>query len=151
MTEIATLIKAIETVEQLRNPSVVKSVIGQNQNAIYFSRSPVPYVFNAPIEQWLSRTKFYEHVGLYAYRADILEKLVRLDVSILEKAESLEQLRWLENGFSISVAETTTDTICIDTPEDLQRAERAAPAGGGEPAFAPGRLYAGFGFVVLVA
>lgn len=122
LTEIATLIKKIETADQLNNPSVVKTVIGQNKKALYFSRSPIPYVLNTPLQQWLNGTTFYEHVGLYAYRSDILEKLVGLKVSVLEKTESLEQLRWLENGFSISVAETTTDTICIDTPEDLQRA-----------------------------
>lgn len=120
--EIATLIKKIETADQLANPSVVKTVVAQNKKALYFSRSPIPYVLNTPMEKWLSAAPFYEHVGLYAYRCDVLEKLVNLKVSLLEKSESLEQLRWLENGFSISVAETTTDTICIDTPEDLQRA-----------------------------
>lgn len=122
VTEIATLIKKIETTGQLTNPSVVKTVIGQNQKALYFSRSPIPYVNKIPEAQWLDNTTFYEHVGLYGYRSDILKELVHLEVSTLEKLESLEQLRWLENGFSISVAQTTQESICIDTPEDLQRA-----------------------------
>lgn len=122
ITEIATLIKALETEEQLFNPNVVKVVCNKVMEALYFSRSPIPHIRNTPEKDWLSKHKFYKHIGMYAYRTDVLERLHRLSISSLEKAESLEQLRWLENGFKISVAETATETIGIDTPEDLERA-----------------------------
>jgi len=121
-TEIATLVKSIQSEEQLFNPNVVKAVVSKNNEALYFSRSTVPHVRNTPNQEWLKKHTFYKHIGMYAYRTDVLEQLVQLPVSSLEKAESLEQLRWLENGFSISVAETTTETIGIDTPEDLKLA-----------------------------
>ncbi len=121
-TEIATLVKKIEDREQLFNPNVVKAVVAANGEALYFSRSTVPHVRNAPETDWLSKHSFYKHIGMYAYRTDVLKRLTELPVSSLEKAESLEQLRWLENGFRIKVAETKTETIGIDTPEDLQRA-----------------------------
>jgi 3-deoxy-manno-octulosonate cytidylyltransferase (CMP-KDO synthetase) len=90
--------------------------------ALYFSRSPIPHIRNVPHELWMSKHKFFKHIGMYAYRADILKRLTNLSVSSLEGAESLEQLRWLENGFKVLVAETLTETIGIDTPEDLQKA-----------------------------
>lgn len=122
MTEIATLVKALQTEEQLFNPNVVKVVLNDLMEALYFSRSPIPHIRNTGEKEWLGKHKFYKHIGMYAYRSDVLERLTRLSVSSLEKAESLEQLRWLENGFKISVAETLTETIGIDTPEDLQKA-----------------------------
>ena len=94
----------------------------RNNEALYFSRSVIPHLQNVPQEQWLQKNKFYKHVGMYAYRSDILEKLTRLEVSSLEKSESLEQLRWLENGFKVLVVETHAETMCIDTPEDLEKA-----------------------------
>jgi 3-deoxy-manno-octulosonate cytidylyltransferase (CMP-KDO synthetase) len=121
-TEIATLVKKIEDPEQLFNPNVVKAVISQDKTALYFSRSPIPHIRNTPEKDWLSRNAFYKHIGMYAYRRDILKQLTALPISTLEKAESLEQLRWLENGFKISAAKTETETIGIDTPEDLQKA-----------------------------
>lgn len=121
-TEIATLIKKIEQLEQLFNPNVVKAVVSRNNNALYFSRSTIPHIRNTPESEWLSKNIFYKHIGMYAYRSDILKQLTGLPVSSLEKAESLEQLRWLENGFKISVAETQTETIGIDTPDDLKKA-----------------------------
>lgn len=121
-TEIATLVKKIEDGEQLFNPNVVKAVITKNQTALYFSRSPIPHIRNVQETDWVSKHAFYKHIGMYAYRADVLKQLTTLPVSTLEKAESLEQLRWLENGFRISVAETQTETIGIDTPEDLEKA-----------------------------
>ena len=124
-TEIATLVKSIETEEQLFNPNVVKAVCNNLMEALYFSRSPVPHIRGIPESEWLGKFKFYKHIGMYAYRTDVLERLHRLSPSSLEKAESLEQLRWLENGFKISVAETTTETIGIDTPDDLERAIQA--------------------------
>jgi 3-deoxy-manno-octulosonate cytidylyltransferase (CMP-KDO synthetase) len=122
ITEIATLVKSLQNEEQLFNPNVVKVVLSATMEALYFSRSPVPHIRNVPQGEWLKKHKFYKHIGMYAYRTDVLERLTRLSVSSLEKAESLEQLRWLENGFNIAVAETTTETIGIDTPEDLQKA-----------------------------
>ena len=121
LTEIATLSKSITSQEQLFNPNVVKVVMNDMMEALYFSRSPIPHIRNTPEKDWLSKHTFYKHIGMYAYRSDILERLTRLSVSSLEKAESLEQLRWLENGFKIRVAETTTETHGIDTPEDLQK------------------------------
>lgn len=121
-TEIATLVKSVESTEQLFNPNVVKVVCNDIMQALYFSRSPIPHIRNTPEHEWLSKHKFYKHIGMYAYRTDVLERLHRLSVSSLEKAESLEQLRWLEHGFTISVVETTTETMGIDTPEDLEKA-----------------------------
>jgi 3-deoxy-manno-octulosonate cytidylyltransferase (CMP-KDO synthetase) len=121
-TEIATLIKSIESEEQLFNPNVVKVVCNNFMEALYFSRSPVPHIRNTAESDWLKKHRFFKHIGMYAYRSDVLERLHRLSISSLEKAESLEQLRWLQNGFTIRTAETTTETIGIDTPEDLEKA-----------------------------
>jgi len=121
-TEIATLAKSIEKEEELFNSNLVKVVFDLNKEALYFSRSAIPHIRNTEQTEWLRRHKFFKHIGMYAYRRDILEKLTRLPVSSLEKAESLEQLRWLENGFKITVVETLTETFGIDTPDDLQKA-----------------------------
>ncbi len=120
--QIATLVKSIGSQEELFNPNVVKAVVNNNMEALYFSRSPVPYIRNTNESKWIDKHKFYKHIGMYAYRVDVLAQLTKLPVSLLEKAESLEQLRWLENGYQISVAETLTETFGIDTPEDLERA-----------------------------
>jgi 3-deoxy-manno-octulosonate cytidylyltransferase (CMP-KDO synthetase) len=122
-TELATLIQKIATLEQLNSPGEAKVVINKDNEAIYFSRSPIPFVQKFEQKDWLRQTTFYRHVGLYAYRADVLEKITKLSPSLLEKAESLEQLRWIENGFRIKTVETEMEeSICIDTPEDLQKA-----------------------------
>lgn len=121
-TELATLSKKIENKEQLFNSNVVKIVVSKDSKALYFSRSPIPHIRNTAQELWLSHHTFYKHIGMYAYRTDILEMITTLPISTLEKAESLEQLRWLENGFSIKVAVTTEETIGIDTPDDLEKA-----------------------------
>lgn len=121
-TEIATLIKRLQTTEELFNSNLVKVVFNQKMEAMYFSRSPIPHIRSTAEAEWISKHKFYKHIGMYAYRTDILKNLTTLPVSSLEKAESLEQLRWLENGFKISIAETLTETIGIDTPDDLQKA-----------------------------
>lgn len=122
VTEIATLIKAIGNPEQLFNPNVVKAIVNKYGEALYFSRSTIPHIRNTPDSEWMKKHRFFKHIGMYAYRADILEKITKLPVSTLESAESLEQLRWLENGFNISTAETSIETIGIDTPADLQHA-----------------------------
>lgn len=120
-TELATLIKAIEDPADIVNPNVVKVVKGGDK-ALYFSRSPIPHFRNTSIEKWIQNHIYFRHIGIYAYRADVLKEITRLPPSELEKAESLEQLRWLENGFSIKVAETSFNSIGIDTPEDLEKA-----------------------------
>lgn len=116
-TELATLAKRITDQESLQNPNVVKVVRNVHDEALYFSRSPIPFARNTKEE-----IIYFKHIGMYGYRADILEKVTKLKVSKLEKAESLEQLRWLENGFKIKVAETDQETIGVDTPEDLEKA-----------------------------
>jgi 3-deoxy-manno-octulosonate cytidylyltransferase (CMP-KDO synthetase) len=121
-TELATLAKRIEKEEQLFNPNVVKIVFNQLYEALYFSRSTIPYIRNVDQANWLSKYRFYKHIGMYAYRADVLEKITNLEISPLEKAESLEQLRWIDNGFKIKVAETDIETLGIDTPQDLDQA-----------------------------
>lgn len=123
-TELATLVKRIDSVEQLFNPNLVKAVVNKNSEALYFSRSPIPYFRNMEQVEWVTHHAYYKHIGMYAYRNDILEKITRLEMSSLEKAESLEQLRWLENGYKIKVKETNIETMGIDTPEDLENAIR---------------------------
>ncbi|QGY43425.1 3-deoxy-manno-octulosonate cytidylyltransferase [Maribellus comscasis] len=121
-TEIATLIKKIETSDELFNPNRPKVVVDDFFNALYFSRSPVPYLRGEEEQKWHVLFKYWAHIGMYAYKADVLQKITILSQGKLEKAESLEQLRWLENGFKIKVAETAHQSIGIDTPEDLQTA-----------------------------
>jgi 3-deoxy-manno-octulosonate cytidylyltransferase (CMP-KDO synthetase) len=121
-TRIATLAKALRKAEDLFNPTLVKVVFNANHEALYFSRSPIPHVRNAADDEWISSANFYKHIGMYAYRTDILREITAIPLSSLEKAESLEQLRWLENGYPIIVVETTTETMGIDTPDDLEKA-----------------------------
>ena len=126
-TDIATLIKPFNPsrpVAELINPNTPKVVVDSRMNARYFSRSVIPYVRGIEQQQWPASTQFYTHIGMYAYRADVLKQVTLLPQSRLEKAESLEQLRWLENGYTIKTAVTTIDTIGIDTPADLARAEQ---------------------------
>ena len=125
-TDIATLVRpfAVEDgIEALENPNSPKVVLDNGSRAIYFSRSVIPYLRGVAREEWLSRHTFYKHIGMYAFRAEVLNEIALLPQSPLEKAESLEQLRWLENGYKIGVGITDVETIGIDTPEDLARAE----------------------------
>lgn len=125
-THIATLVKAFDVTEgelALRNPGSPKVVIDKNGYAVYFSRSVIPYLRDVPPQEWLQRHTFFRHIGLYAYRVNVLREITRLPQGILEQAESLEQLRWIENGYKIKVGYTQTETIGIDTPDDLLRAE----------------------------
>ncbi len=121
-TEIATLVKRITDNDTLFNPNVVKVVLNQLNEALYFSRSTIPHLRNVTQERWLDSYAFYKHIGMYAYRSDILKEISSLSVGVLEKAESLEQLRWLENGYRIRASETNTEASGIDTPEDLEKA-----------------------------
>jgi 3-deoxy-manno-octulosonate cytidylyltransferase (CMP-KDO synthetase) len=120
-TQIATLVKRAATPEEVFNPNRPKVVLGSNRQALYFSRSPIPFVRGAEEETWPLSADIYLHIGLYAFAKDVLLEVTRLPQSPLEKAESLEQLRWLENGFHITVRTTTYDSFGIDTPEDLAR------------------------------
>jgi len=119
--ELATLIKKITTTDELFNLGEVKTVFNKEMEALYFSRQPIPYYRNAAELDWLQQQDYYKHIGIYAYRADILELISQLPVSVLEKAESLEQLRWLENGLKIKLAFTEFESVCIDTKEDLEK------------------------------
>ncbi|MBI5915604.1 MAG: 3-deoxy-manno-octulosonate cytidylyltransferase [Bacteroidetes bacterium] len=118
---IATLAKRIEEQTDLQNPNVVKVVFDKNHRALYFSRSPVPFLRNFPPENWLPQTGFYKHIGLYAFRREALLAVAALPPARLELAESLEQLRWLENGYPIGIALTEFENISIDSPADLER------------------------------
>lgn len=120
--EIATLIKEVTDHSELFNPNRPKVVVNQNREALLFSRSVIPYIRGCESDQWLNKAKFYSHIGLYAYRFDVLQKITQLPLSPLELAESLEQLRWLDHGYRIKTAVTTFETIGIDTPEDLDAA-----------------------------
>jgi 3-deoxy-manno-octulosonate cytidylyltransferase (CMP-KDO synthetase) len=117
---IATLAKPITSAAQLTDPSKVKVVLSKSEAALYFSRQPIPYRRDIPIADWLNGQVYYKHLGLYAFRSAVLEEVCSLAPSSLELAESLEQLRWLENGYAIQVGITTIETPAIDTPEDLQ-------------------------------
>ena len=122
--EIATLIKPVADIDELQNPNRPKVVVNKNMEALLFSRSVIPYVRGSKPEEWLGKADFFSHIGMYAYRVDVLQKLTKLPMGKLEQAESLEQLRWLENGFRIKTAVTTFETIGIDTPEDLEAAKK---------------------------
>lgn len=123
--ELATLVKPFKKedgFDVLFNPNSPKVVINKKNEAIYFSRSIVPYIRDSHHTEWLDKHIFYKHIGMYAYRVDVLKEITQLPQSSLEKAESLEQLRWIENGYRIRVGYTDVETIGIDTPEDMERA-----------------------------
>lgn len=123
-TQIATLAKKVtekDGFEFLSNPNNPKLVINKQNEAMYFSRSVIPFRRGSEPENWILRHSYLKHVGIYAYRADILRELTQLEQSPLEIAESLEQLRWLENGYRIKVGFTDVETVGIDTPEDLEK------------------------------
>ena len=125
-TDIATMVKpfAVEDgIEALENPNSPKVVLSRTMKAIYFSRSVIPYMRGVEREEWLKNHTYYKHLGIYAFRSKVLAEVTALPQSSLELSEKLEQLRWLENGYVIGVATTNIETIGIDTPEDLARAE----------------------------
>jgi 3-deoxy-manno-octulosonate cytidylyltransferase (CMP-KDO synthetase) len=121
-TQLATLIKKIDTEEQLYSVGEVKVTFNKNFEALYFSRAVIPYLHKVHKNDWLKSYEFYKHVGMYAYRTDVLQQITKLKLSALEQAESLEQLRWMENGFIVKVILTDVETMCVDTPEDLEKA-----------------------------
>lgn len=125
-TQIATLVKPFaeeDGIEALENPNSPKVVVDAASKAIYFSRSVIPYLRGVERTEWLKRHTFYKHIGMYAFRSEALREVTALPQSSLEKAESLEQLRWIENGYKIGVGISDVETVGIDTPEDLARAE----------------------------
>ncbi len=131
-TQIATLARPFDAqlgVDALFNPNTPKLVFDENMFAMYFSRSVIPYLRGVDKEEWAKKVQYYTHIGMYAYRADILKQITRLPQSSLELAESLEQLRWLQNGYKIKVGISACGTIGIDTPEDLERACRLLASG----------------------
>lgn len=123
-TQIATLGKLFDSTEALVNPNSPKIVLDNKSYAMYFSRSVIPYVRNKDREEWINNYNFLKHIGIYAYKKDVLKEITQLPMSSLEKAESLEQLRWLQNGYKIKVGLTDIETIGIDTPDDLVKAEK---------------------------
>lgn len=126
-TKLATLARPFDPsngIAALEDTNLVKLVKSDAGHALYFSRSVIPFVRKYPKTEWLDNAKFFSHIGIYAYKADTLHEIVKLPMSPLEQAESLEQLRWLENGYPIRVAESAHPTIGIDTPADLEAAEK---------------------------
>lgn len=120
-TEIATAVKKINDYETLFDPNVVKAVLTMRKQCLYFSRQTVPYVRGHEPETWLEHADFYKHIGLYAYRNDVLEQISHLPPSPLENTEKLEQLRWLGYGYKIYATVTNYESIGVDTPEDLEK------------------------------
>lgn len=123
-TQIGTLGKRFESMEAVQNPNSPKIVTDHRGFALYFSRSVIPFIRGIEVEEWLSHYPFLKHLGVYAYRREVLAEVTKLPQGVLEKAESLEQLRWLENGYRIRVGMTEVETVGIDTPADLDRAEQ---------------------------
>lgn len=122
-TQIATLGKPFATMDAVENPNSPKIVVDVNGFALYFSRSVIPFVRGVDRIEWLSHYPFLKHLGIYAYQREVLRQITQLPMSPLEKAESLEQLRWLQNGYRIRVGITNVETVGIDTADDLRRAE----------------------------
>ncbi|MCA1756080.1 MAG: 3-deoxy-manno-octulosonate cytidylyltransferase [Bacteroidales bacterium] len=121
--EIATLVKKIDKYDDLVNPGIPKVLIAANGDAICFSRATIPYNRDLPLNEWLRVTDYYKHIGMYGYRTSVLKKISSLDSTPAEISESLEQLRWLGHGYRIRTAITNTESIGIDTPEDLENAK----------------------------
>ena len=122
-TQIGTLGKPFDNIEAVSNPNSPKIVTDNRGFALYFSRSIIPYIRGKQQDEWFGEYPFLKHLGIYAYRREVLKEVTQLPQSSLEKAESLEQLRWLQNGYRIRVGLTDIETVGIDTPEDLARAE----------------------------
>jgi len=126
--QLATLIKSIQSQESVYNPNSPKVVIDVNGRAMYFSRSPIPFIRNGEPGVWAEKHQFYKHIGIYGYRTESLKAITKLPPSSLEIAESLEQLRWIENGFYIQTKVTDLETVAIDTPEDLLKLNKLLKA-----------------------
>lgn len=121
-TKLASLVKRIDNEEELYSSNKVKVVMDKSGNALYFSRNPIPYMRNVAREKWLKKGRFFQHLGIYAYKAEALRQIATMQPSALELAESLEQLRWLENGLAIRMAVVEAGSLAIDSPDDLAKA-----------------------------
>lgn len=124
ITELATLMIPVDSYEVLFDPGEVKITLNKDMEALYFSRMVIPFIKGKPESEWHKHHPYFRHVGMYAYRRDVLEKITKLAPSPLENAESLEQLRWLENGFTVQCVVTDFDSHCVDTPEDIEKVIR---------------------------
>ena len=122
--QIATLVKKIDAIETLENPNNPKVVLNTNKEVLYFSRAPIPHLKGFRKEDWLNHHTFFKHIGIYGFRTAVLKEITQLPNSILEQKEGLEQLRWLENGYRIQTAETNSESIAVDCPEDLIRIDK---------------------------
>lgn len=120
-TKISTLVKKIDSTSELFNHNNVKVILNKKKEAIYFSRSPIPYNRNFPEQEWLKYSTYYKHIGIYGYRTKTLHEISKLAKTNLEITESLEQLRWIENGYTIHAEVTSLESVAIDTPDDLLR------------------------------
>ena len=125
-TQLASLAKRIEDEDELFSPNVVKVVMDKQGNALYFSRNPIPFMRNLDRDKWLQKGEFYKHIGLYAYKTETLCQIAEMQSTALEMAESLEQLRWLENGLRIRMGVTQLESLSIDTQEDYEKAVQFA-------------------------
>ena len=125
-TDLASLAKRIDDEDELFSPNTVKVVMDRQGNALYFSRNPIPYMRNLDRKEWFDKGLFYKHIGIYAYKADVLRQIAKMQPTVLEMAESLEQLRWLENGLNIRMGVTASENVSIDQPMDIEKAERFA-------------------------
>ncbi len=118
-TEIATAASVIKNLEDLENPNIVKVVMTMRKQALYFSRGVIPYVRGLEKKDWLENHDFYKHIGIYAYRSDVIEQIIKIPINVLEKTEKLEQLRWLGYGYKINVCITEYNNVGVDVPEDV--------------------------------
>lgn len=122
--ELATLVKKVESLETLLDPNKVKAVMSSTGKVLYFSRSPIPFCKGELAHNWLEKQSYYKHIGIYAYRIETLREICHMLPSSLEQCESLEQLRWLENGKEIYAATTKFESLSVDSPEDLKKVEK---------------------------
>jgi 3-deoxy-manno-octulosonate cytidylyltransferase (CMP-KDO synthetase) len=120
-TGIATLVKKITTNDELFSPNTPKVILNKEMEAVYFSRQTIPHIRGKAQSEWLDSFTFYKHIGIYAYRTNVLEQITKLEQSPLELAEALEQLRWIENGYKLKVKITDFESVAVDVPEDLKK------------------------------
>ena len=125
-TQLASLAKKVVDEDELFSPNTVKVVMDKRGNALYFSRNPIPYMRNVDRNEWLKNGVFYKHIGIYAYKSETLRRIAEMQPTALEVSESLEQLRWLENGLDIRIGITDTENVSIDQPGDIEKAEQFA-------------------------
>jgi 3-deoxy-manno-octulosonate cytidylyltransferase (CMP-KDO synthetase) len=121
---IATLAKALHDEADIHNPNIVKVVLNKLGHAMYFSRSPIPYLRDVPPTAWAAQPLFFKHIGLYAFRSSVLQTITAIPPGVYERAESLEQLRWLASGHAIAVSITDQESVGVDTPEDLEKVRK---------------------------